>query len=98
MPPLCGFLLALALNQPILGRVVLRAIFYLPVIVAPIAVATIWRWMYDPFFGLFNQLFTGGFFHLEVRDGPRSLTQKIYVLSGKTLRITAAMMHQEPLP
>jgi raffinose/stachyose/melibiose transport system permease protein len=25
--------------------------------VAPIAVATIWRWMYDPFFGLFNQLF-----------------------------------------
>ena len=59
VPPLCGFLLALALNQPIFGRVLLRAVFYLPVIVAPIAVATIWRWMYDPFFGLFNQLFTG---------------------------------------
>lgn len=57
VPPLVGFLLALALNQPILGRVLLRAVFYLPVIVAPIAVATIWRWMYDPFFGLFNQLF-----------------------------------------
>lgn len=58
VPPFVGFLLALALNQPILGRVLLRAVFYLPVIVAPIAVATIWRWMYDPFFGLFNQLFT----------------------------------------
>src|SRR5262245_49815931 len=59
VPPLGGFLLALALNQPILGRVALPAVFYLPVIVAPIAVATIWRWMYDPFFGLFNQVLTG---------------------------------------
>jgi raffinose/stachyose/melibiose transport system permease protein len=59
VPPLVGFLLALALNQPILTRVLLRAVFYLPVIVAPIAVATIWRWMYDPFFGLFNELLAG---------------------------------------
>jgi len=29
------------------------------VIIAPIAVATIWRWMYDPFFGLFGQVLTG---------------------------------------
>jgi raffinose/stachyose/melibiose transport system permease protein len=27
-------------------------------IIAPIAVATIWRWMYDPFFGLVNQTLT----------------------------------------
>jgi raffinose/stachyose/melibiose transport system permease protein len=59
VPPFVGFLLALALNQPIVGRIPLRAVFYLPVIVAPIAVATIWRWMYDPFFGLFNQLLIG---------------------------------------
>jgi raffinose/stachyose/melibiose transport system permease protein len=59
VPPLVGFLLALTLNQPILTRVLLRAVFYLPVIIAPIAVATIWRWMYDPFFGLFNQLLAG---------------------------------------
>lgn len=57
-PPLAGLLLALALNQPIFGRSTLRAIFYLPVIIAPIAVATMWRWMYDPFFGLFAQLLT----------------------------------------
>lgn len=58
VPPLIGFGLALGLNQPIPGRVPLRALFYLPVIIAPIAVATMWRWMYDPFFGLFNQLLT----------------------------------------
>lgn len=59
VPPFGGFLLALSLNQPLLARTLLRAVFYLPVIVAPIAVATIWKWMYDPFFGLFNQLLTG---------------------------------------
>lgn len=57
-PPLIGLLLALGLNQPIFGRNSLRAIYYLPVIIAPIAVATMWRWMYDPFFGLFAQLLT----------------------------------------
>jgi raffinose/stachyose/melibiose transport system permease protein len=58
-PPSIGFLLALALNQNIPGRAPLRALFYMPVIIAPIAVATMWRWMYDPFFGLFNAALTG---------------------------------------
>ncbi len=56
IPNLIGFSLALALNQNIPGRSPLRVAFYLPVIVAPIAVATIWKWMYDPFFGLFSSL------------------------------------------
>ncbi len=55
---LIGFALALGLNQNLPGRGPLRALFYLPVIIAPIAVATIWRWMYDPFFGLFNAALT----------------------------------------
>jgi raffinose/stachyose/melibiose transport system permease protein len=58
LPPLIGLLLALGLNQPIFGRGTLRAIFYLPVIIASIAVATMWRWMYDPFLGLFSQIMT----------------------------------------
>jgi raffinose/stachyose/melibiose transport system permease protein len=57
-PPAIGFALALALNQNIPSRSPLRAFFYMPVIIAPIAVATMWRWMYDPFFGLFNSTFT----------------------------------------
>jgi raffinose/stachyose/melibiose transport system permease protein len=58
-PPAIGFALALALNENIPGRGPLRALFYMPVIIAPIAVATMWRWMYDPFFGLFNAVLTG---------------------------------------
>ncbi|MCX5494413.1 sugar ABC transporter permease [Kaistia dalseonensis] len=55
-PPIIGLALALGLNQPIFGRNTLRAVYYLPVIIAPIAVATMWRWMYDPFFGLFGEV------------------------------------------
>ena len=57
-PQAIGFALALALNQNVPGRSPLRALFYMPVIIAPIAVATMWRWMYDPFFGLFNATLT----------------------------------------
>lgn len=59
VPNLISFGLALALNQQLPGRSGLRVVFYLPVIIASIAVATIWKWMYDPFFGLFNQILTG---------------------------------------
>jgi raffinose/stachyose/melibiose transport system permease protein len=58
IPTLISFGLALALNQNIPGKSSLRVIFYLPVIIASIAVATIWKWMYDPFFGLFNTILT----------------------------------------
>lgn len=58
VPPAIGLALAIGLNRAILGRNALRAIYYLPVIIAPIAVATMWRWMYDPFFGLFARMLT----------------------------------------
>jgi len=67
-PPLVGLLLALSLNQKIFGRNSLRAIFYLPVIIAPIAVATMWKWMYDPFFGLFAQLLTSWGMQIWIKD------------------------------
>lgn len=52
VPPLVGFAFALAVNQPLRGRNAMRAMLYLPAVIASIAVATIWRWMYDPFFGI----------------------------------------------
>ena len=57
-PPMVGLLLALSLNQKLFARNTFRAIFYLPVIIAPIAVATMWKCMYDPFFGLFTEILT----------------------------------------
>jgi raffinose/stachyose/melibiose transport system permease protein len=67
-PPLIGLLLALGLNRPMVGRSAMRAIYYLPVIIAPIAVATMWRWMYDPFFGLFAYILTNMGFGMSIPD------------------------------
>ncbi len=55
-PTLLGLALAIAVNQKIMARNSFRAIFYLPSIIASIAVATIWSWMYNPLLGLFNSL------------------------------------------
>jgi len=54
IPTLVGLLLALALNQKLFARTTFRAIFYLPAIIASIAVATMWSWMYNPILGVVN--------------------------------------------
>lgn len=55
-PTILGLILAMALNQKVFGQTTFRAIFYLPSIVASIAVATMWTWLYNPTFGLVNNL------------------------------------------
>lgn len=77
-PPFIGLLLALGLNEKLFARGAMRAIYYLPVIIAPIAVATMWRWMYDPFFGLFNQLLTGWGLQSLIRDWLGDRTIALY--------------------
>ncbi len=47
-----GLALALALNQPLRGRNVLRGVYFLPVITSWIAVALVWRWLLNPSVGV----------------------------------------------
>ena len=54
VPTSLGLLFALGLNQRLTGRSTLRAMIYLPSVIASIAVATIWTWMYNPILGLFS--------------------------------------------
>lgn len=54
VPTSIGLLLALALNQRIWGRSIFRTLFYLPAVIASIAVAAIWGWMYNPSVGVIN--------------------------------------------
>jgi multiple sugar transport system permease protein len=49
-----SLLLALALNTTLRGITVFRAIFFIPVITSSVAVAMIWRWLYNRDFGLIN--------------------------------------------
>jgi ABC-type sugar transport system permease subunit len=45
---------AYILNKKIIGKKFLRTAFFAPVIISPVAAAVIWRWLYDPNFGLIN--------------------------------------------
>lgn len=46
---------AVLLNKKFRGRTVFRAFFYFPCVIAPIAVAIIWRWIYNPNIGFVNE-------------------------------------------
>jgi len=53
---LLGIGLALALEKPVRGTAVFRTLFILPMMIAPIAVGLIWRYMFDAQFGVINAL------------------------------------------
>jgi len=51
-----SLLAALLLNKKLRGVVLFRTVFFLPSICAAVAVAMLWRWLYNPEFGLINDL------------------------------------------
>lgn len=53
---ICGFVIALLLNQKIAGISWYRTIYYLPSLVSGVAVAVLWGWIFNPNFGVLNNL------------------------------------------
>lgn len=51
-----GLIMALFLNRPMRGRMWFRIIAFLPWTVPDVAVGLIWRWIYDPTYGLLNSM------------------------------------------
>jgi multiple sugar transport system permease protein len=49
-----SMLLAIALNTNIRFRAFYRMLFFMPVLTMPVAIATIWKWLFDPGFGPVN--------------------------------------------
>ncbi len=50
-----SLLLAVVLNRSFKGRVVYRAIFYIPYMLSWVVVGVIWKWMYNPNMGFINE-------------------------------------------
>lgn len=50
-----ALILASLLNNQLRGRDVYRGIYFLPLVVAPSAVAMVWRWMFNGEIGIINQ-------------------------------------------
>jgi len=51
-----GLILALLLNQPLRGRDAARAILFAPTILSGAAVAIVWIYIFDPRYGLINEI------------------------------------------
>ncbi|GLQ17127.1 sugar ABC transporter permease [Maritalea porphyrae] len=51
-----GLLLAVLLNQKVLGSGIFRTIFYLPSVISGVALVTIWAWIYSHEYGILNFL------------------------------------------
>jgi multiple sugar transport system permease protein len=49
-----ALLLAVALNQKLRGIVVFRTVYFLPSIMAGVGTYLLWRWLYNPDYGLIN--------------------------------------------
>ncbi len=60
---------AILLNQKIRGTYFYRLLFFLPSILSGVAIFYLWRWMYNPEYGLVNQMLAA--VHVE---GPHWLT------------------------
>jgi ABC-type sugar transport system permease subunit len=51
-----GLALAVLVNRALRGVKVFRTIFYLPVVLPAVAVLTLWKYIYEPTYGLANQV------------------------------------------
>ena len=54
-----SLMLAVLINRQIRGIYTYRALFYMPVVSSFVSVSLIWLWLYEPQFGLLNDLFEG---------------------------------------
>ncbi|GGJ43313.1 carbohydrate ABC transporter permease [Deinococcus roseus] len=62
---LIGLLLAVLVNRNLPGIRMIRTVLYLPVVLPAVASLTLWKFIYNPDFGLANQML--GFLHLPTR-------------------------------
>ena len=51
-----SLIVAVMLNAKIKGQTAFRAIFFLPMVVAPAAVAMVWKWMFNTEYGIINTI------------------------------------------
>ncbi len=48
--------LAIALNQPIRGRLTFRTVYFLPIVSSTVSIAVLWGWIYNTQVGILNYL------------------------------------------
>lgn len=72
-----SIIVAVLLNTKIKGTSTYRTLYFLPVVTMPVAVAMVWRWLYNADFGLLNHVLRS--FGIA---GPRWLTDAKYAMTS----------------
>ena len=75
-----GFLLALLLTSPIIGRGYLRAVIFFPVLISTIGVGIMFKSLLDPFHGMVNAVL--GFFGLPQPGWLTDPNLALYSIAG----------------
>ncbi len=99
---LYSLVVAMLLNQSVKGKGIFRSIFYLPTIVPIVASSALWLWLYNPDFGLFNQILQGVGLHRSLwLSSQTSVIPSIVIMSiwgtaGNTIVIFLAALQGVP--
>jgi len=73
-----SLVIAFLLNKRLAGKKLLRTMFFTPVIMSSVAAAVIWRWVYEPNFGLLNTVL--GFFGVPAVNWLNEPTAAMFAL------------------
>ena len=91
-------------DLPARWRNIYRAIIFVPVIIAPVVAAAVWRWLLDPSYGMVNAGFTFlGFSPVKFLADPKVAIWTVIVITGwkligfSTLILSAANANINPV-
>lgn len=88
-----GLAAAMLLNQKVKFQGFWRVIYYMPVVLPPVAIALLWMWIFNPQYGLLNG-FLWGVFGIE---GPAWLQSTFWVLPSLMLMAVWSAMGRNML-
>lgn len=92
-----SFILANLLNQKIRGMSFFRSVYYLPTVISGVAVAMLWRWMFNGEYGLINTLLDKlgidgpNWFQDESWALPALIVTSLWTFGGTTLIYLAGL-------
>lgn len=75
-----ALIIALLLNEITRFSVIFRAIYFIPFVTSTVAIAWVWRWLYQPQYGFFNVVLT--FFGLPQQPFLKSPDQALYSITA----------------
>ncbi len=94
--------LALLVNRPFRGVRLLRTVLFLPYVTSFVAISLVWKWMYEPEFGLFNNILgqlglpEGTWLSAPATAMPSLMLMSVWMFAGYMMVIFLAGLQNIP--